>query len=268
MTPERRLRRIKSRMDGATEHPLSRRLSFRPRISSARLFAARHRVLLAVVALAIIGGGGAARALLGSGSSYAATRPIGAALVKSPLVGAGSTYRRHQVLVQIGVPTILHFVPGATFAIAVIVTNKAGAPITLARTRAVLSRRSPLRQIGTRLIAYKPPVCPPNAHCPFYDPIGNPPYSTAERPVPLTVAPGHTALAQLHFRFNPCTPKSADQCPLRRASSSCTAPQTAPSSTSASLSATRHRSSRTYLLPGSAAAKASRSPGPVFRNDP
>jgi hypothetical protein len=120
------------------------------------------------------------------------------------------------VLVQIGVPTILHFVPGATFAIAVIVTNKAGAPITLARTRAVLSRRSPLRQIGTRLIAYKPPVCPPNAHCPFYDPIGNPPYSTAERPVPLTVAPGHTALAQLHFRFNPCTPQVGGSVPTTK----------------------------------------------------
>jgi hypothetical protein len=203
-------------MDGATAHPLSRRLSFRPRISSARLFAARHRVLLAVVALAIIGGGGAARALLGSGSSYAATRPIGAALVKSPLVGAGSTYRRHQVLVQIGVPTILRFVPGATFAIAVIMTNKAGAPITLERTRAVLSRRSPLRQIGTRLIAYKPPVCPPNASCPFYDPIGNPPYGTAERPVPLTVAPGHTALAQLHFLFNPCTPQVGGSVPTTK----------------------------------------------------
>ena len=76
-------------MDGAAAHPLSRRLSFRPRISAARQLAARHGVLLAVVALAIIGGGGAARALLGSGSSYVATRPIGAALVKSPTSRGG-----------------------------------------------------------------------------------------------------------------------------------------------------------------------------------
>lgn len=188
-------------MDGVTAHPLSH--SFRPRVAAARVFAARHRVLLAVVALAVIGGGGAARAFLGSGSSYAATRPIGAALVKSRLVGAGSTYRRHQVLVQIGVPTILRFVPSATFAIAVIVTNKAGAPITLERSLAVLSRGSPLRQIGTRLIAYKPVVC--RGLCPFIDPIGKPPYGDAERPVPLTVAPGDKALAQLHFRFSRCT---------------------------------------------------------------
>jgi hypothetical protein len=173
-------------------------------------------VLLAVVALAIIGGGGAARALLGSGSSYVATRPIGAALVKSPLVGAGSTYRRHQVLVQTGVPTVLRFVPGATFAIAVIVTNKSAAPITLERSQAVLSHRSPMRQIGTRLIAYKPFVCPPGAMCPYIDPIGKPPYGTAERPVPLTVAPGDKALAQLHFRFNACTPQVGGSVPTTK----------------------------------------------------
>jgi hypothetical protein len=143
-----------------------------------------------------------------------ARRPLGAALVKSPLVGAGSTYRRHQVLVQIGVPTILRFVPGATFAIAVIVTNKAAAPITLERSRAVLSHRSPMRQIGTRLIAYKPVVC--HGLCPFIDPIGKPPYGTAERPVPLTVAPGDKALAQLHFRFDPCTPRVGGSVPTTK----------------------------------------------------
>jgi hypothetical protein len=106
------------------------------------------------------------------------------------------------VLVQIGVPTTLNFVPGKTFAIAVIVTNKAAAPITLERTRAVISLRSPLRQIGTRLIPYKPVVC--HGLCPFIDPIGQPPYG-AERPVPITVAPGHKALAQLHFQFSDCS---------------------------------------------------------------
>lgn len=204
----------KGPMDGAAAHPLSRRLGLRPRISAAWQLAARHRVLLAVVVLAIIGGGGAATALLGSGSSYVASRPIGAALVKSPLVGAGSTYRRHQVLVQTGVPTILRFVPGATFAIAVIVTNKAATPITLERSQAVISHRSPMRQIGTRLIAYKPVVC--RGLCPYIDPIGKPPYGTAERPVPLTVAPGDKALAQLHFRFNVCAPQVGGSVPTTK----------------------------------------------------
>jgi hypothetical protein len=75
-----------------------------------------------------------------SGSSYVATRPIGAALVKSPLVGAGQTHGR--ALVRLGVPTILRFDPGATFALAVIVTNMAGAPITLER-RVPFSRATP-----------------------------------------------------------------------------------------------------------------------------
>jgi hypothetical protein len=173
-------------------------------------------VLFAVAVVVVLGGGGAAGAILASGSSYVATRPIGAALAKSPVVGsAGLPYHGHQVLVQIGVPTRVNFVPAATFAIAVIVTNKAGAPITVEQARATVSRRSPLHQIGTRLIAYKPFVCPPGASCPYIDPIGEPPYG-AERPVPLTVAPGHQALAQLHFQFNPCSPVGGASAPTTK----------------------------------------------------
>jgi hypothetical protein len=175
-------------------------------IAATKRHARQHRVVLAV-AVAVVGGGGAAGAILSSGSSsYVATRPIAAALVKSPLVGAGETHGR--ALVQLGVPTILRFIPRATFAIAVIVTNKAGAPITLERAQAILPRHSPLRQIGTRLTAFKPFVCPPGALCPATDPIGPGPYGVPGRPLPLTVAPGHEALAQLHFQFAPCWSKT------------------------------------------------------------
>lgn len=177
-------------------------------ISATRRLASQHRVLLAVAVL-VVGGGGAAGGILAwgsSGSSYVATRPIRAALVKSPLVGAGETHGR--ALVQLGVPTILRYVPGATFAIAVIVTNRAAAPITLQGAVAVPPRHSPLRQIGTRLIAFKPFVCPPGSLCPFHDPIGPGPYGVPARPLPLSVAPGHEAIAQLHFRFASCWSKS------------------------------------------------------------
>jgi hypothetical protein len=194
-------------MDGASSaQPVSTRLGFGSLTAAARQYARRHRVLLAVVVVVVVGGGAAAGAILLSGSSYVATRPIGAALVKSPLVGAGQTHGR--ALVQIGVPTIVRFIPRATFALAVIVTNKAGAPITLERARAILPRRTPLRQIGTRLTAFKPFVCPPGAFCPFIDPIGPGPYGVSARPLPLSVAPGHEALAQLHFRFAPCWSKT------------------------------------------------------------
>src|SRR5258708_1672837 len=126
-------------------------------IAATKRHARQHRVLLAV-AVVVVGGGVAAGVMLESGSSYVATRPITAAFVKSPLVGAGQTHGR--ALVQIGVPTIIRFTPRASFALAVIVTNKAGAPITLERARAILPRQSPLRQIGTRLTAFKPFVCP------------------------------------------------------------------------------------------------------------
>jgi hypothetical protein len=178
-------------------------------VSAARRHRSRQRVLLAVAVL-VVGGGGAAGGIIASGSSpgssYVATRPIRAALVKSPLVGAGQTHGR--ALVQLGVPTILRYVPGATFAIAVIVTNRAAAPITLHRAAAVLPRHSPLRQIGTRLVAFTPFVCPPGANCPFRDPIGPAPYGVPARPLPLSVDPGHDALAQLHFRFASCWSKS------------------------------------------------------------
>jgi hypothetical protein len=221
MTPEERVTdaspaSYKGQVDTATPQPLSVRVRVGSRIAAAKRYAGRHRVLLAA-AVVVLCGGGAAGAILASGSSYVATRPIGAALVKSPVVGsAASPYHRRRVLVQIATPTILNFVPGATFAIAVIVTNKASASITLERTRAVLSRRTPLRQIGTRLIAWKPFVCPPGAFCPAIDPIGDPPYGTAERPVPLTVAPGHEALAQLHFQFRDCSPVAGASAPTTK----------------------------------------------------
>jgi len=158
-----------------------------------------------VVVVVVVGGGVAGGLILGSGSSYVATRPIGAALVKSPLVGAGQTHGR--ALLQVGIPTIVRFIPRNTFAIAVIVTNKAGSPITLERARAIFSRHSPLRQIGTRLSAFKPAGCA-GASCPFIDPIGPRPYGVPARPVPLSVAPGQQALAQLHFQFAPCWSKT------------------------------------------------------------
>ena len=197
-------------MDTArSTQPTPLRPWFGQQIAAARRQARQHKVLLAA-AVVVVGGGGAAGGILASGSSsgssYVATRPMGAALVKSPLVGAGQTHGR--ALVQLGVPTILRFDPGATFALAVIVTNQAGAPITLERASAILPHHSPLSQIGTRLIGFKPFVCPPGASCPFRDPIGPGPYGVAARPLPLSVAPGHEALAQLHFQLASCWSKA------------------------------------------------------------
>jgi hypothetical protein len=182
-------------------------------LAAARRKARRHRAVLAAVAV-LAGGGGAAAAILVPGSSYVATRPIGAALGKSPLVGAGET--RGRALVQLGVPTIVRFIPRASFAIAVIVTNKAGEPITLLQARAILPHDSPLRQIGTRLVSFKPFVCPRGALCPAVDPIGPGPYGVPARPLPLQVAPGREALAQVHLRFGACSPVTGAAVPTTK----------------------------------------------------
>ena len=193
-------------MDGIrSAQPSSLQLRLGPLIAAARRQARRHAVLLAAAVVAV-GGGGVAARILTSGSSHAPTRSIEAALVRSPYVAAGQGHG-HPV-VQGGIPTILRFVPGATFAIAVVVTNKAGAPITLQRAQAILPPNSPLRQIGTRLLAFKPFVCPTGAMCPLYEPLGPGPYGVSVRPLPLGVAPGSEALAQLHFQFVPCWSKT------------------------------------------------------------
>lgn len=168
--------------------------------------ARRRRVLLATLLVV----GGATGTVLAAHFSSATARPLRAALLKSPLVGAGAT--QGGVVVETATPTILHYVPGATFALAVIVTNKAGAPVTLEGAAADVLPHSPLRQIGTRLIAFTPRVCPQGASCPFFNPIGSPPYG-AEIPVALRVEPGHEALLQLHFKFRECSPATGVRVP-------------------------------------------------------
>jgi hypothetical protein len=95
-------------------------------------------------------------------------------------------------------------VPGATFAIAVIGTNRAGEQVTLERANAILPRHSPVKEIGARLVTYTPFVCPPGAMCPLIVPTGPPPFGVAESPRPLDLPPGRHALAQLHFQFATC----------------------------------------------------------------
>jgi len=189
--------------DTASAQSLPQRFRVGLLVGAAREYVGRHRVLLAVVVV-VVGGGAAAGGILATRSSYVATRPIQAALVRS-FGGAGST-QYPRVLVQGGIPTIVRFVPHATFATSVWLRNKAGAPVTLERVRAVLPARAPLRQIGNRLFASQPFVCH-SGSCPYVDPIGSPPFGAAERPVPLTVAPGHWALARLDFQFAACTSK-------------------------------------------------------------
>jgi len=96
------------------------------------------------------------------------------------------------------------------------VTNKAGAPVTLESVTADVLHDAPLRQIGTRLIAFTPVICPPGqVECITGRPVGPRPYGAAS-PVPLTVAPGHGALVQLDFMFSACSPVTGALAPTTK----------------------------------------------------
>lgn len=175
--------------------------SLDPLIAEARRRARQRRVLLAAVVI-VVAGGAATGGILASSSSYVATRPLQVALARSPL-GGGSTGPA--------------FAPRATFAVGLVLTNKAGAAVTLQDARAVLASPAPLRQIGTLLTPFTlvqcPGGCPPGY--PRYVTPPYPPYG-AIRPVPLTVAPGHQALIQLNFRFVACWDKPLPWRPVTR----------------------------------------------------
>jgi hypothetical protein len=174
--------------------------------------------VLVAAAVIVVAAGSAAGAALVSGSSYVATRPIGSALARAPYEGLYQDQPAGNGFV---------FNPGATFAFSVVVTNKAGSPITLTGARAAVTPGSPLRQVGARFTVFKlikplpypnpGPSEAPRTGPPYgYNPIGPPPYEGG-RPAPLELAPGHQALAQLNFHFVQCWNKPLPWRPVVRA---------------------------------------------------
>jgi hypothetical protein len=181
-------------LDHVPRHPFS----LDPLIAEARRRARQRRALL-VTAVLVAAGGAAAGEVLTSTSSYAASRPLRAALARSPLLGASVA------------PS---FVPRATFGMSFVLTDEAGAAVALEDVRAVLPHPSPLRQIGIQLTAFEPVQCP--GGCPPGTPrFLSPPYGP-ERPAPLGLAPGQMALAQLNFRFVACWNKPLPWRPVVR----------------------------------------------------
>ena len=181
--------------------------SLDPLIAEAKRRTRRRRVML-VAAVIVVAVGGAAGWLLASGLSYVPSRPLDAALVPSD--GAcGDAYGSSSGVCDV------RYVPRKIFAVSVVVTNKAAAPITLETARAVVAHPSMLHQIGAGLTVFKriPLDRCAFSSCPAINPGNPPPYGSvalnpppygSERPVPLSLAPGHQALAQLNFRFASC----------------------------------------------------------------
>jgi len=183
------------------------RFSLDPLIAEAKRRTRRRRFLL-VAAVIVVAAGGAAGWLLASGWSYVPSRPLEAALVGSEGACGDASG---------GSPggCDVSFVPGKTFAMSVVVTNKAGAPITLEAARATVAHPSLLHQIGAGFTVFRriPLGRCATGSCPATFPSNPPPYGSVainpppygpEDPAPLGLAPGHQALAQLNFRFASC----------------------------------------------------------------
>jgi hypothetical protein len=183
-----------------TTHAFRLRFALDPLIAEAKLRARRRRVLF-VVALVFATAAGAAAMIASSrspGPAFVPTRPSSAAVQASV-----ADFHQSTQLAPRG--------PIPYFGVRVSVRNASGKPITLERIRLDLSARSRLRQIGTRWGLFAPEVCTQQMiSCQINWALGEPsttrPYGV-ERPAPLRVPPGHTAVTQLNF-FVPCTSRS------------------------------------------------------------
>lgn len=96
----------------------------------------------------------------------------------------------------------LRYIPDQPFGIMVAVRNRGPHPILVRGVRVLEPPGTLVRQIGTRLQAWRPPRCTGNHSCPAYAPPFGP--FTAARPKPLRVLPGKSFGAELDFRLGGC----------------------------------------------------------------
>ena len=174
-----------------TVHALRLPLLLNPLIAEAKRRARRRFVI--AVAVFLVTAAGTVATLVASSSSDG--RSLQDALVPSVL---GAPHNNRE---------------GGTrgnFSIVLGLTNGARAPVSLERVHAVVNARSSLRQFATSFRLYKGPPCtltmaPSGSpgHCSPYPGFPLRP-NGGRQPVPLRVAPGREALAQLSFRFAGC----------------------------------------------------------------
>lgn len=168
------------------------------------------RATWTVLLLMMVIAGAAVRSAAGSAS--ATTRPVTAAVVKTPTTGLSG--RSDKALVKGGGPIIVRYVPHARFGIGVVLANKPRQTITLERVRAVVPDLLPLLQVGTRITRHGLPSCSPHTSCPPFA-LVTPPFR-AERTVPRPLRPGQKRVVQLNFRFRACSARNVATAQVRR----------------------------------------------------
>jgi hypothetical protein len=155
----------------------------------------KRRLFVAVLVVLLVGAAIAGSFGLRSTSHFRATRSSTNAFAKD-----GSTEAWGRPSWALDGSTELRFSPSAPFDVGVVLHNESPQPVTLTDVRALIPRKSVVRQVGTRLVAFNP-VCR-TASCPapgFLDPRQH-----VVVPSALQVAPGKAAGVQLNFRFLGC----------------------------------------------------------------
>ncbi len=119
--------------------------------------------------------------------------------VAAPFVQRNATQAAGAAVVAAGKTGVtLRVVPDSRFGLMVVLKNRTHRQLMLEDVRAVVPRRSFVRQLGTHLAPYFQckPYCP--RHMVMHGPFG------ADRPVAFHVHPLRSAQAQLDFSFAGC----------------------------------------------------------------
>ena len=98
----------------------------------------------------------------------------------------------------------LRFVEDSLFGIGITFHNTSQEPVTVIGARAVPPSRSIVSQVGTRLLNWDPPPCPPHIIGCVVNSFFREP-SASRRVEPVTVQPGKGMAAQLDFRVGRCS---------------------------------------------------------------
>jgi hypothetical protein len=139
------------------------------------------------------------------------------ALSAAALAGCGSAAHHGAPLVMLGAravggwPTLgaggrgitLRFIERTRLGVGLALRNRSRRSVTVVDVRTLEPPRTIVHQIGTRLVRWDPPSCPPHVRGCIGDVFSRSSYG-AVRPVPVTAPPGKDVGVQLNFRLGSC----------------------------------------------------------------
>jgi hypothetical protein len=97
----------------------------------------------------------------------------------------------------------LRFIDGGRFGIGLTLHNRSRRSVTVVGARVLEPPRTLVHQIGTRLVSWNPPPCPPNVKGCLHGSFFRGSYGVV-RPRPVTASPGKQVGVQLNFRLGSC----------------------------------------------------------------